>query len=170
VYHGLALVLQEMNKNPLLQFLVFAVKLILGLFAPIARPSTIFSQYIPILDWGYTFMAIFLFPLNMAFVYLFLNRKARKIDQISHNNKIFIVYTFVGILSTLISPIIQFRYLFPYMPMIAALFYLQPVGVRNKIISLSVVVVIISFVVAIIWLPREYERITLALPLFVSWL
>jgi len=170
VYHSLALILLEMNKSPILQFAVFIVKLVLGLFAPIARPSTIFSEYVPLLDWGYSFMAMFLFPLNAAFVLLLMSWKRKIFEDMPRNTKIIIIYTFLGVLSTLISPIIQFRYLFPYMPMLGAIYVLQPVKVRNWIIGISSIIIAASFIGSVIWLSKDYERITAYIPLFVSWL
>jgi hypothetical protein len=170
IYHSLALVLLEMNKSPILQFAVFAIKLVLGLFAPIARPSTLGSEYIPLLDWGYSFMAMLLFPLNLAFVLLFLNWKKKIFAEMSQQAKMIIVYTFLGVLSTLVSPIIQFRYLFPYLPMLGAIYLLQPVKIRNWIVGISAIMILISFVGSLIWLSRDYEKVSTYLPIFVSWL
>jgi len=168
-FYAIALVLLEMSKNPLLQIVGFFIKVVLVMFVPVVRPNPI-GTVLPLLDVGYTFMAYFLFPLNFAFILLFFNGKRLRAPQLSIKIQLLIVYCFIGIMSVIISSMMQFRYLFPYLPIMAACFYLHNVKVRNRIIALSMLVVVIAFVGTFLFFPKAMELEFDTGPFFVSWL
>ena len=168
--YELAIILQIMSSHPLLQFPAFAAKTCLILFTPIARPNSLMSSFIPLLDWGYTFMANLLFPLNFGFIVLFFTPKLVKRPLVDRRVQFIILYIFAGMMSVIISPSIQFRYLFPYSPCIAACFTLHPLKIRNRILTISLVFSLVFFVLTAIWLQRDWSGEEVGGPFYLSWL
>lgn len=169
IYYEIALVLKVLQENPFLQIVALLVKLVLVMFAPIARPNNIFSSYIPMLDWGYTIMGWLLFPLNLSFLFLFLNKKITQEPKLDIKGQLLIMYAFLGILSTIISPIIQARYLYPYAPFIAACIMLHGVKARNRILVFSFSLILLAFVLTAIFMPKEWSVPTDESTIFISW-
>jgi len=167
--YELAVALQLMSMNPILQIPAFIAKMCLVMFTPIARPNPITSSSIPLLDWGYTIMANILFPLNFGFLLLFLYPKLTKRPEISEEAQLLLIYAFLGVLSVIISPAIQFRYLFPYAPILAACFTLHRVKIRNRIFITSLFFAITVFFITAIWLPKSWAHADV-IPVFLSWL
>jgi len=167
--YQVALVLHAMGKNPILQIPAFIAKMCLVMFTPIARPNPLISDHIPLLDWGYTFMANVLFPLNFGFILLFFNQQQTAFAKIGREGHFLIIYCFIGILSVIISPSIQFRYLFPYIPVIAACFVLHNVKTRNRILIISFSLMIFIFIMTAIFLPKQFGADGYV-PLYLSWL
>jgi len=170
IYYEIALILKAMQENPALQVLALMIKVVLVMFAPIARPNTIFSPFVPLLDWGYTFMGWFLFPLNLSFLLLFLKKKATQLPRLNQAGQLLLIYAFLGAFSVVISPIIQARYLFPYAPMIAACFALHTVKVRNRILIFSLALILLSFVLTAIFMPKYWMVPVEEGFVFVSWI
>jgi hypothetical protein len=168
-YYELALILKAMQENPVLQVLALAIKLVLVMFAPIARPNTMFSSYIPLLDWGYTFMGWFLFPINLSFLFLFVYKQVARAPKLSESGQLLIIYAFIGIISTIVTPVIQARYLFPYAPMIAAAFMLHTVKFRNRVLIFSFVLVLLTFVLTAIFLRKNWEIPSEEHFVFITW-
>jgi hypothetical protein len=169
IYYEVAMVLKVLQTNPLFQIIALLVKLVLIMFAPIARPNNLFAAYVPMLDWGYTIMGWMLFPLNLAFLLLFVNRKTLKVRQLGEGAQLVLIYAFLGILSTIISPIIQARYLFPYAPFIAACFILHNVKLRNNILIFSFALIILAFIGTALFLPKKWDVPIEESTLFISW-
>lgn len=170
-FYAVALILKAMQENPVLQIVALAIKAILAMFAPIARPNAILSSNIPLLDWGYNFMGWFLFPLNLSFLLLFLNKKKVIEPQLSPMGQLIIVFTFLGIFSVIISPIFSARYLFPYAPGIAACFSIHSVKVRNRILVFSFVIIALAFISSAIFIPIYWYPETNMVPFqFLSWI
>ncbi len=167
----IALFLQVMSQNPVLQLPAFAVKTGLILITPIFRPNPFFSFPFPILDGGYTFMAYCLFPLNLALLSLFFNKSKTSTDHINKKAQILILYCLIGILTTIINPNITFRYIFPYSPILAALFYLHTMNYRNRILVSSCVIVSLTFFGTLVFFRKSYveDLSNSIVPQFMSW-
>ncbi|SEI52061.1 hypothetical protein SAMN04487995_1109 [Dyadobacter koreensis] len=167
--YEIALFLKVMNQNPILQFPAFAIKTCLILFTPIVRPNSFFSIPYPILDVGYTLMAYALFPCNFALIITFLNKKIVSLTAVNRETQILFIYTLIGILTTIINSNITFRYIFPYSPMIVSLFYLHSLKIRNRILILSLCLIILTFTITLIFLKRDFEMDNSIIPQFMSW-
>jgi len=167
--YEVALFLKAMNQNPILQFPAFAIKTCLILFTPIVRPNSFFSIPYPILDVGYTLMAYALFPCNFALLLSFINKKILSLNAVNKETQILFIYTLIGILTTVINSNITFRYIFPYSPMIVALFYIHSLKTRNRVIILSIGLIILTFTVTLIFLKRDFEMDNSIVPQFMSW-
>ena len=167
--YEIALFLKVMNQNPILQFPAFAIKTCLILFTPIVRPNSFFSIPYPILDVGYTLMAYALFPCNFALIITFLNKKIVSLTAVNKETQILFIYTLIGILTTIINSNITFRYIFPYSPMIVSLFYLHSLKIRNRILILSLCLIILTFTITLIFLKRDFEMDNSIIPQFMSW-
>jgi len=167
--YEIALVLKLMNQNPLLQFPAFFIKTCLILITPIVRPNAFFSIPYPILDVGYTFMAYILFPFNLSLLLIFLNKKTVSLYNTNRNTQILLLYTLIGILTTIINSNITFRYIFPYSPIIASFFYLHSLKTRNRVIVLSFFILLFTFTVTLAFFKKEFEMDNFIIPQFMSW-
>jgi hypothetical protein len=114
-----AFLFMEMNEHPLLQAPAFFGKAALLLFTPALRPLSVSIDFIPLLDIGYSLLALAMLPLNIVvFADFFLSRE-RVEDAWTSKIILFVfLYSFVVILN----PVITFRYLFPVLPFLAALY------------------------------------------------
>ena len=168
--YEIALVLKEMSQNPVLQFPAFIAKTALIMFTPIARPNPLFANYIPLLDWGYTSLAMFMFPLNFSFLLLFIYQKRTSSSYLSIKGQFLIIYLFVGALSVIVSPNIQFRYLFPYIPILAGCYILHDSKIKDRIIIISSVIIITTFIITAIFFPKAWAVKSTLSPFFISWL
>jgi hypothetical protein len=164
-----AMVLNIMNQNPILQLPAFAIKTALVLITPIFRPNPFFSTPYGLLDGGYSFMAYCLLPFNLSVLLLFFYRKKTSIKFIDKKIQILILYCLIGILTTIISSNITFRYIFPYSPIIVALFPLHSIALRNRILKYSIFLIVLTFVGTSIFLRKEFELDTISTPQFTSW-
>ncbi|WP_254411883.1 hypothetical protein [Dyadobacter diqingensis] len=169
IYYEVALVLKVMQENPIFQIFALIIKMVLVMFAPIARPNTLSSPYVPLLDWGYTFMGWLLFPLNLSFILLFFNKRISQSPKLNEAGQLIIIYAFLGIFSTIVSPIIQARYLFPYSPFIAACFMLHQVHIRNRILIFSFSLILLTFILTALFLPKKWETPTDESATYISW-
>ncbi|WP_146202218.1 hypothetical protein [Dyadobacter jejuensis] len=169
-YYEVAMILKFMQESPILQIPALIIKMILVMFAPIARPNNIFSEYIPLLDWGYTIMGWVLFPINMGFILLFIYQSVANYPRINRMAQLILIYAFLGVFSTIIAPIIQARYLYPYAPFLAACFTLHSIKVRNRIFILSATLIVLMFVITAVFLPKKWNSLIDTPQLFISWL
>jgi hypothetical protein len=166
------LVLIYMNEHPILQIPGFMIKVCLILITPIARPNPFFSQPFAILDAGYSLIAYYLLPFNLGLLLLIKNKSKVQWSTVSHNTQFLILFCLIGILSTLMSSIITFRYIFPYTPVIVSLFYLNTIKVRNQVITLSFLLITFIFVTTAIFMRRQFQLETGidSVAQFMSWL
>ena len=169
-YYQVALILKAMQENPILQVPAIAIKAVLVMFAPIVRANNLFSPFIPLLDWGYTFMAYISFPINLSFLLLFIYQKSSDSTRLSKSGQLFVIYAFLGILSTIATPIIQARYLFPYAPFMAACFMLHNLKLRNRILGFSFFIIAVTFVATAVFFPRVWDRYTHEPMVYLSWI
>lgn len=167
----LALVLQLMSKSPILQYPAFLAKTVLILITPIFRPNPLYSIPFAILDAGYTLIAYLLLPFNLALLFLFFQKKRTSLTYINKHTQVLIIYSLLGVLSTILNTNISFRYIFPYSPFIVAFIYLHSTKWRNRIMIFSISLICLTFILTSMFFRKDFELDTSnsTLPQFISW-
>jgi hypothetical protein len=164
-------ILGEYSKDPLLQVPTFIVKAGIILFGPILRSFSIFSNPFPLLDFGYSVIALLCFPVNLSLIVIFMGKESiRKLClAITPNDldalRIFCFVSF-SLVVVIVNPVITFRYMFPFFPFIFAFVPLLKKRFLSRIFILS------TLLVSLIILFTSADRTTKnnLIPEFMNWL
>ena len=166
--YPIALILIAMTANPILQIPAFAAKTIIILVTPILRPNPFLTIPFPLLDSGYSIFAYILMPFNLSLLFLLYKKKLLSSSRIDLKTQVLCLFCLIGILSTIVSPTMSFRYIFPYTPYVAALFPLHSLKVRNRILVFCLITIAIVFTLTLTFFRKEYEYDQFQ-PVFMNW-
>ncbi|WYL92629.1 MAG: hypothetical protein HEQ35_01055 [Gloeotrichia echinulata IR180] len=167
--YDIALQLNSYSRDVILQYPAFLAKSAIILFAPIIRPLRILESPLPLLDIGYTIIALLLFPFNLSLVLVFLfGDKLTKRNFSSYESVIFF-FTVCSILIVILNSILTFRYIFPFSPFIFSLFGVQTSQTRKYILYLTGIITLLSIWFSILY-PSNDPIIDEVIPEFLEWL
>jgi hypothetical protein len=137
--YEISLILKILNSDPVLQIFAFVTKFLLLLFLATFRTIHLFSWPWPFLDLGYNYLALISLPIHIGLFFLLLRKYKTKVNNFQI--EFCLVFYCFGLISTAINPIVTYRYLFPYTPILFALFPLLNIKPKKfiKIISLFII-------------------------------
>lgn len=171
--YDVATSLNSFSQHPILQYPAFIIKSAILLFGFIIRPIQLLAQPLPLLDIGYSFLAYLFFPFNLSLVITLLTNKWNKkmiVDYSMTNN--LLVFVSLSYLTIILNPILTFRYLFPYVPFVFAIFPVVNIKFKKIVLITSCLCCLFSLLFSVNtnvnsgFYFKDYD----ALPKFIEWL
>jgi hypothetical protein len=164
-------ILGEYSKDPLLQVPAFIAKAGIILFGPILRSFPIFSDPFPLLDFGYSVIALLCFPVNLSLIAIFMGKESiKKLCLAITPNYLdaLRIFCFVGfsLIVVIVTPVTTFRYMFPFFPFIFAFIPLLKKRYLSRIFILSTL--LLSLVILFTSTNRTMKNNLI--PEFMNWL
>lgn len=137
--YDVAIQLKILSRHPIFQYPAFFAKSMLLLFGFIFRPLQIFAQPFPLLDIAYSYLAYLFFPFNLSIVMLFMSKWNKRYIIDNNVTSNLLVFTGLSLLTVIFNSVLTFRYIFPYMPFVFALFPINCYSAKKIIISVSAI-------------------------------